>query len=161
MDANADFRDLLQSLNREKARYLVVGGYAVIFHTEPRYTKDLDLWVDPTGSNAGRVHRALARFGAPVAAVTIEDLKKPGNIVILGRAPNRIDVITSVAALDFGEAWANRVAGTYAGEPVNFLSAADLIRNKRAVARPQDLMDATKIEEWTRPPKPRRKRPAR
>lgn len=157
MDVSPDFRDLLKHLNAEAAEYLVVGGYAVIFHTEPRFTKDLDVWVRPTPRNAKRVWRALAQFGAPLKGITDADFTKPGIFYVMGRAPNRIDIITSIEALDFGTAWKNRVHGSYGGEPAEFLSVADLVRNKRAVGRRQDLLDVEKLEHWSRPA-PKRKR---
>jgi hypothetical protein len=150
VDVSPDFKDLLRCLNGEGAEFLVVGGYAVIFHTEPRFTKDLDVWVRPTAANADKIWRALSSFGAPLVGVTSADFAKPGNFYAMGRAPHRIDVITSIAALDFDDAWRNRVRGTYGGEPAHFLSVADLVRNKRAVARPQDLLDVEKLENWSR-----------
>ena len=149
MPVSPDFKDLLHRLNAEKAEYLVVGGYAVIFHTEPRFTKDLDVWVRPTPTNAAKVWRALGQFGAPLTGMSADDFVTPGNFYVMGRAPNRIDVLTSIAALDFDTAWKNRVRGSYGGEPAAFLSVADLVINKRAVARPQDLLDVEKLESWS------------
>jgi len=158
VDVSRDFRDLLKRLNDEGVEFLVVGGYAVIFHTEPRFTKDLDVWVRPTLRNAKRVWRALSLFGAPLVGITAADFTQPGNFYVMGRAPNRIDVITSVAALDFAVAWKHRVHGSYGGEPAEFLSVADLVRNKRAVGRRQDLLDVEKLERWSMPTSKRKRR---
>jgi hypothetical protein len=93
MNGNRDFRDLLQCLNEAGARYLIVGAYAVIYHSEPRYTKDLDIWTEPTPDNAGRVWNALVQFGAPLADLTIADLTNPDVVFQMGIEPNRIDII--------------------------------------------------------------------
>lgn len=147
MSVNSDFRDLLQCLNDAGARFLIVGGYAVMFHTEPRFTKDLDVWIDPTPENAERVWQALTRFGAPTGQLAVSDLHAPGNFYVMGVAPTRIDVITSVDAVEFQGAWCRAARGSYGDVPVGFLSVADLIRNKRAVGRPQDLLDADRLED--------------
>ena len=141
MATNPDFRDLFVALCAEEADFLVVGGHAVMLYTEPRYTKDLDVWVLPTAANAERVLRALARFGAPLSDITADDLAVPGTIFQIGVAPNRVDILTSIEGLQFEQAWAARSRSTYGGVPIGVLSAEDLITNKRAVGRPQDLLD--------------------
>ena len=147
---NPDFRDLLSAFSSAEVRYLVVGGYAVTFHARPRYTKDLDVWIDPSPENAARAWRALAAFGAPLSEVSIEDLATPQMVLQIGVAPNRIDVITSCQGLDFAAAWARRVPSEYGGVPVAFLAREDLIANKRSVGRPQDLLDAEELERGAR-----------
>jgi hypothetical protein len=147
MATNPDFRDLLSALSAERAEYLIVGAHAVMLYTAPRYTKDLDIWVRPTPENAQRVYHALAAFGAPMADLTVEDLATPGTIFQIGIEPNRIDVITSVEKLDFDRAWSNRVASTYGGIPISVLSIDDLLENKRAVGRPQDVIDIERLEK--------------
>jgi hypothetical protein len=99
MPTNPDFRDLLSALNAAGAEFLVVGAHAVMLHTSPRYTKDLDVWVRPSKENARRVREALAAFGAPVADLTEEDLAAEGTTFQMGVARNRIDILTSVEAL--------------------------------------------------------------
>ena len=150
MSLNRDFSDLLSGLNAAKTRYLLVGGYALSFYGRPRATGDLDLWVEPTPENAQKVFRALARFGAPLQGVTPDDLTKPGLIYQIGVSPNRIDILTSLTGLAFEDCWGNRKPSTFTGVPVFVLSEADFIRNKRAVGRPQDLVDAQEIEETLR-----------
>lgn len=142
---NPDFEDLLSALSAERAEFLIVGAYAVTHHTEPRYTKDLDVWVRPTAANARRVHRALKRFGAPLANLRVKDLHTPGIIFQIGVEPNRIDVLTELDAVDFDDAWARRAPGRLGRCEVAFLSVRDLIANKRRVARPQDLLDVEKL----------------
>lgn len=143
---NRDFRDLFAALNAEKADYLLVGGYAVGFHAEPRFTKDLDVWVHATSDNAPMVFAALVRFGAPLGGVTVTDFADPGVVFQMGVPPNRIDILTSLAEVDFAEAWAQRSSARYGDQPVPVIGRAHLIRNKRAVARPQDLLDAERLE---------------
>jgi len=146
VEENPDFRDLFRCLNDAGARYLVVGAYAVIFHTEPRYTKDLDVWVDPTPENAAKVWNALAEFGAPLADVTMGDLCDPALVYQVGVAPNRFDVLMAVEGLAFSEAWDRRVTSTYAGQLVHILGLDDVIRAKTAAGRPQDLIDLKSLE---------------
>jgi hypothetical protein len=126
MATNPDFRDLLSALSVEGAEFIVVGAHAVMFYTHPRYTKDLDVWVRPTQRNAEGVYRALRAFGAPMADLTVDDLATPGTIFQIGIAPNRIDILTSIEAVTFEEAWQRRVLSTYGGVPISLLSIDDL-----------------------------------
>ena len=146
MPSNPDFADLLRAFCGEGVEFLVVGAHAVMRYTEPRYTKDLDVWVNPTPENAARVMRALARFGAPLDVVVEADFTDPDVVFQIGVAPNRIDVMTSVAGLQFQDAYARRVESTYGGAPVAFPSKQDLVAAKRASARPQDMLDADRLE---------------
>lgn len=150
---NPDFEELLSALSAERAEFLVVGAYAVTHHTEPRYTKNLDVWVRPTPANARRVFQALKRFGAPVKNLRVRDLHTPGIIFQIGVEPNRIDVLTEVDGVDFDEAWTRRAHGHLGRCDVAFLSVTDLIANKRRVGRPQDLLDVAKLRALQRPPK--------
>jgi hypothetical protein len=133
-------------LNAAEVRYLLVGGYAVAFHARPRYTKDLDVWIEPTPANAQRTWKALAAFGAPLQNLRPEDLTRPEMVFQIGLAPNRIDILTELVGVDFAEAWERRVASTYGDCKIAVLSRADLIRNKRKVGRPQDLIDVEELE---------------
>src|SRR5689334_9861309 len=126
MATNPDSRDLFAALSARAAEFLVVGAHAVMLYTEPRYTKDLDVWVRPTPANASLVYQALADFGAPLAAVTPDDFARPGTIFQIGIAPNRVDILTSLDGVDFESAWAARTPSTYGGVPIHVLSAADL-----------------------------------
>jgi hypothetical protein len=146
MPVNSDFRDLFSTLRAAEARYLVVGAYAVVHHTEPRYTKDLDIWTEPTLENAERVLRALARFGAPVAELRAIDLCDPETVYQIGIEPNRIDLLTALPALEFGAAWERGVPTTYGGVEIRVLGLEDLILTKRTLARPQDLLDVERLE---------------
>ena len=140
-----DFKELLGLFNEENVEYLVVGGYAVIKHTEPRYTKDLDLWVNPTSENAERVHRALKRFGAPLEGLKPSHFTQRDHFYTMGRAPVRVDILMQPERLVFEECWPRRVTAQIAGRDIHFVSAEDLLLNKEAVGRHQDLADAEKI----------------
>jgi len=138
---SGDFRELLSRLNGEGARYLVVGGFALAHYGRPRYTKDLDVWIDPCGDNPERVFRALATFGAPLEQLSVDDLRDPDVVFQIGVEPIRIDILSSVTGLDFKDAWENREPSSYAEISVFVLGRDDLIANKRASARPSDLRD--------------------
>jgi len=147
---NRDFKDLFSALNAAEVRYLVVGAYAVTFHARPRFTQDLDVWIDPESANAGRAWKALAAFGAPMRDVSAADLSQPGLVVQIGVAPNRIDILTQIEGVEFAAAWERRSVGTYGVCPIHVLSRADLIANKRLLGRPQDLLDVQALEEAQR-----------
>jgi len=147
MGVNQDFRDLLSAFNDEGVEYLLVGAHAVIIYAQPRYTKDLDVWVKPSSENAERVLRALRRFGAPLEGITVRDLADPQIVYQMGVAPNRIDVMMGIAGVDFETAWEGRLESTYGGVPMHVIGKADLIRSKKACARRQDLLDLEALEE--------------
>ena len=146
MPANPDFCDLFRAFNEDSVEYLVVGAHAFFHYAEPRYTKDLDVWVRPSPENAERVFRALARFGAPMIDVTPESFTDPDLVYQIGVAPNRIDVMMGIAGVDFNTAWANRVESSYGGVPIHIISKQDLIQAKKASGRPQDLLDLDRLQ---------------
>ncbi len=141
MALNPDFRDLFASLNGAGAEYLVIGAYALAVHGAPRFTKDLDLWVRPSEENAKRVWSALEVFGAPMGNLKIKDLSSPGIVFQIGIAPNRIDLLTTPDGVDFDTAWGQRVESRYGDQSIHILGKADLIQNKQATGRTQDLAD--------------------
>ncbi len=126
-------------------RCLLVGGHAVAAHGYPRYTKDLDLWLDPTPENAERVLAALAEFGFGGAGATPEDFSTPGRVIQLGVEPHRIVLLTEVEGLEFAACYSSRAIVDLAGIPVPVLNLQDLIHNKEVVGRPQDLADAAAL----------------
>lgn len=146
MQQNTDLIELLRALNAERADYLIVGAYAFAFHGRARATADVDLFVGSSPDNAARVWRALVAFGAPLDDLRLEDLRTPGVFYIMGRPPNQIDLITSIDGVTFERAWVTRVASTYWGVPVNYIGRSELIANKKAVGRPQDLADVAYLE---------------
>jgi hypothetical protein len=143
---NQDFRDLFSEFNDADVRYLVVGAYAVIHYTEPRYTKDLDIWIEPSRRNAERARRALASFGAPVADLEIDDLCNPDLVFQIGIEPNRIDIIMGLGRLVFADAWGRAEQTTYGGIPIRILGIEDLVASKREADRPQDRFDIARLE---------------
>ncbi len=145
MERNPNFRDMLSALKDENVRFLVVGAYAVMYHAEPRYTKDLDLWIEPTRENAERVWNALRSFGAPLRDIEPEDFTDERMVYSVGVEPSRIDVLMGVDGVRFETAWKNRVSATYAEVPIDLLSRADLIRAKLAAGRPQDMLDVERL----------------
>lgn len=146
MPANPDFVDLFAELNAAGAEYLLVGGYALAVHDAPRFTADLDVWVQPSPENASRVHLALVRFGAPVHELTQDDLATPGVVFQVGVRPNRIDILTSIDGVAFEDAWPERIETTFGGQPVHVIGRRHLIANKRATGRERDRLDAEQLE---------------
>lgn len=146
MFVNSDFTDLLRLFNDNNVNYLVIGGYAFIQYAEPRYTKDLDLWISTDASNAAAVFRALREFGAPLAGMTEQDFAEKGYFYQMGVPPMRVDILMGIPGIKFESAWANRVEVDFDGLSVSFISKEDLITAKRASGRPQDLIDADLLE---------------
>jgi hypothetical protein len=149
---NQDFLDLLRALCAADARFLVVGAYAVSYHSEPRATGDLDIWVEPTPENAGCVYRALAAFGAPLDELTVADLATPNIVFQMGVAPRRIDILTAITGVLFDEAWPERAITTYGDVSFPLLGREALLKNKRATGRPKDLLDIDTLERYARRP---------
>ncbi len=145
MAVNPDFRDLFAALNGEGAEFLVVGAHALAVHGAPRFTKDLDVWVRPTEENSKKVLQALNTFGAPLENLSARDLHTPDVMFQIGIAPNRIDLLTSIDGVDFDSCWEHRLEHHYGDQPVWIIGKAELIRNKEATGRPQDLVDVTSL----------------
>ena len=147
MFVNSDFSDLLNLFNDKNVKYLIIGGYAIIQYAEPRYTKDLDLWISTDTSNAASVYDALRAFGAPLAGLTVKDFSEEGYFYQMGVPPVRVDILMGIPGLDFDHAWERRVEFDFDGLHVMFISKQDLIASKRASGRPQDLIDADLLEQ--------------
>jgi hypothetical protein len=141
-----DVRDLLALLDRHAVRYLIVGGFAVAVHGTPRYTKDLDIWVECSSDNANRLVRVLEDFGFASLGVTAADFETPDLVVQLGYEPNRIDILTGLTGARFEDAYPQRVTATVGELHVPIIDRVSLIANKRALGRPQDLVDAEDLE---------------
>lgn len=147
MLTSRDFKELLRILAGHSVRYLVVGDYAVMKYTEPRYTKDLDVWISTDPQNAAAVYDALKEFGAPLLDLTPADFEAPGFYYKMGKPPYRLDVLMSLSGLEFEECWGRRVEVVLDSVTVPFLSRDDLIANKLAAGRSQDLLDAEKLRK--------------
>ena len=145
MFVNSDFSDLLRIFNDNKVKYLVIGGYAFGQYAEPRYTKDLDLWIATGFQNAAAVYKALKEFGAPLLDMTEDDFADEGYFYQMGYPPVRIDVLMGIPGIEFETAWNNRLESYFDDLLVNFISKEDLITTKIASGRPQDLLDAESL----------------
>jgi hypothetical protein len=141
MFVNSDFSDLLKLFNAEEVRYLVIGGYALIHYTEPRYTKNLDLWIDTDALNAEAVYKALQEFGAPLEGLSTADFTQEDTFYQMGVPPMRVDILMGKLGVEFDHAWESRVEIDFDDLRVPFISRKDLIATKRAAGRPQDLLD--------------------
>jgi hypothetical protein len=137
----SDFKEILKIFNANQVRYLIIGGYAVSEYAEPRYTKDLDIWIDASDENSERVFSSLKEFGAPLSQLTSSDFSQEGNFYQMGRPPIRIDILMSIEGLLFNQAWKNRNTVLFFDEQINLISLDDLIIAKKSAGRPQDLID--------------------
>jgi len=147
MWVNSDFNELLNLFNAYQVRYLVIGGYAVIRYTEPRFTKDLDLWICADEINAKAVFEALREFGAPLSGLTAQDFAQEGYFYQMGVPPVRVDILMSVPGLAFADAWERREEVDIDELRMAFISREDLIAAKKAAGRPQDLLDVQRLSE--------------
>jgi hypothetical protein len=145
-EAPRDFVELFRSLNAHGVEYLIVGGYAVAFYGYPRFTGDLDLFVNPAPANAGRLLAALEDFGFVGLGLTAADFAAADELVSLGYPPERVDLVSAVDGVAWADAWSRRFAGSFGGESVFFIGRADLIRNKRSSGRARDKVDADALE---------------
>jgi hypothetical protein len=146
MRLNRDLREFLELLNARGVDYVVVGAHCLAFHSRPRYTGDLDVLVRPSKSNAIILVSALREFGFSGAKFTAVDFAEGDQVIQLGRAPNRIDLLTSLTGVTNADAFAGKVPADIDGIPVFILGKNELIRNKRAIGRPQDLADLAELE---------------
>ena len=145
-----EFKELLSIFNARSVRYLVVGGYAVSYHAQPRSTQDMDILIASDPENAKAVFAALHDFGAPLEGLTPEDFLQPGKFFRMGRAPLAVDILVDIDGIRFEQAWANRVEATIDQGTqlrVSFISLGDLITNKIASGRPQDVADAAALRK--------------
>lgn len=143
---NRDFREFVESLNDNRVRYLVIGGYAVALHGHPRYTKDLDIWVEMNPENAARLIKALEQFGFGSLELQAADFLIPDQIIQLGYPPKRIDLLTSAAGVDFASCYTARIEVEIDDVTVVFIDLENLKKNKRAAGRLQDLADLENLQ---------------
>lgn len=138
MDTVQDFEDILELFSRHRVRCLIVGGLAFIYHAKPRYTKDIDLWIDSDRNNVQCANRALDDFGSP----DVLAIDEPEEVLQLGVAPNRIDILREVVELDFAEAWQRRIVSHYGRAPANWIDLESLLTIKSAIDHPRHQEDA-------------------
>ncbi|MCM8779049.1 MAG: nucleotidyltransferase [Candidatus Omnitrophica bacterium] len=145
MPIPSDYRELLKTLNRHRVRYLVVGAYAVIYYTEPRYTKDLDIWIEPKRENAQKVYKALKEFGAPLKGIRVDDFTNRKLVYQIGVEPVRVDIIMGIPNLKFDLAWKQRTIAIFEGVKINILGIKELIKSKKTTKRKTDLSDVESL----------------
>ncbi|PZO37652.1 MAG: hypothetical protein DCF19_18375 [Pseudanabaena frigida] len=144
---NQDFKEFIQLLNDNQVKYLVIGGYAVAVHGHPRYTKDIDIWIEISEENAQKLMTALTQFGFESLGLTSEDFQTPNQIIQLGYPPNRIDLITNPDGVDFQTCYDSKIEVTLNDVPVKFIDLNNLKKNKLASGRLQDLADLEKLQD--------------
>jgi predicted nucleotidyltransferase len=150
---NNDYKEMLQCLLEENVRFLLVGAYALAVHGYPRATKDIDFYVRATPDNASNLMKALVKFGAPLRDISPQDFSSEGIIFQIGDSPRRIDIITQISGIQFEHAYANRKSISIEGMDVPVISLEDLIVNKKASGRKQDLADVERLEALLGGPK--------
>ena len=149
MQEYRDFKEFIELLNKHNVRYLIVGGYALGYHSRPKFTQDIDFWIKSDTTNAKKILNVLRDFGFAQLEITSDDLTEPGKIIQLGNAPLRIDLLTSIDGLQFKEAYQNRVTADYFGVQTFILSLDDLIKNKEVSGRKKDLQDIEWIKQYS------------
>lgn len=147
MLTSPDFRELLNLFKKHNVKYLIVGGYAVMRYSEPRFTKDLDLLISVEMKNAKAVYNALKEFGAPLSDLTAKDFSQQGYFYQMGRPPMRVDILMSIPGVNFDDARSRCERLTIDGIEMSFISKEDLIESKKASGRPQDLIDIENLKK--------------
>lgn len=147
MQLDPDFNEFVRLLLDNEVRFLIIGGYALAAHGAPRYTGDLDTWVSVDHDNAERILKALEAFGFGGLDISTKDLETPNLVIQLGYPPHRIDLLTGIDGVSFESAWRRRMEVEIGSRMVPFIGREDLIANKRAAHRPQDLADVARLEE--------------
>jgi hypothetical protein len=154
-----DYKHLLSVFNAHSVKYLIVGGYAVSFHAQPRATKDIDLFIKADAANAKATYAALASFGAPLDNIRVEELADPHNFIRFGREPRAVDILPGIDGVDFDAAWERRVEAVIdakSGLKAFFISKDDLIAAKLASGRARDLADVEDIRAASQSVEPAR-----
>ena len=148
MRVERDFEDFIRLLNENRVKYLLVGAFAVGFHSRPWSTGEMDLLVQPEKENASRVLKVLRDFGFGSLDITIETLCDPNTVVQLGFEPNRIDLITSIGDFSFEDAYAEKSSEKYGESLVDVISYDFLLRSKRIANRPRDIADIDQLTKF-------------
>jgi hypothetical protein len=150
MKLHKDIREFIELCLSRRVEFLLVGGYALAFHGAPRFTEDIDLMVLVSSENADKLHSVLVDFGFGGAGISRDDFLEVDQVIQLGRAPNRIDILTGISGITWEEAWASRIQVDFDGFPIQVIGKAELIRNKQATGRPQDLADLVRLRQEKR-----------
>lgn len=141
MKVEKDYEDLLKLFNKNKVKYCIIGAYAVAFYGRPRYTKDMDILIEPEVKNAEKIVKALDEFGFKNCGLQVKDFTEKGRIIQLGYEPIRVDIITSILRVDFEDIWKNKKKSVYGSQKVFFIALKDLIKIKKISNRKQDKAD--------------------
>lgn len=142
-----DFKEFVSLLIESKVEYLIVGGYAVGIYGHPRYTGDLDIWLNATLENAVRIVKAVNLFGFSSFGLTPDDFTKEGNVIQLGYPPLRIDLLTQIDGVTFEECYKHCRSVDIEGISVNFIGYQDLVKNKKHTGRLKDIDDIEHMKE--------------
>lgn len=145
MHLNSDFRDFIKLLNTHNVKYLLIGAFVRAFYGRPRYTGDMDIFIETTAINSEAIMNVISDFGFGSTGISANDFLNPDQTIQLGNEPRRIDILTGITGVAFTDAWANRVRTEIDGIPVNILSKEDYIKNKKALGRHKDLADIEEI----------------
>ena len=146
MDVYSDYEDLFKILNAYRVKYLLVGAYAVMYYTRPRFTKDVDVWIIPQLNDVYKIYEALKKFGAPLKGIKEQDFNDKNMILQIGLAPVRIDIMLDVRGISSHSAWRNKKRIYYGKTPVYVLGERDLIKAKKKAGRPQDKIDIENLK---------------
>jgi hypothetical protein len=141
-----DFKEFISLLNKNDVKYLIVGGYAVALHGHPRYTKDIDIWIEINTENAAKVVMAIKQFGFDSLNLQQDDFLVSDQVIQLGQPPNRIDILSTISGVDFAACYASRLQIEIDGININLIDLNNLKKNKQATGRLQDLADVEKLE---------------
>jgi hypothetical protein len=141
-----DFIEFIALLNKNKIKYLVVGGYAVAIHGYPRYTKDLDIWIDISPDNIQQLLKTITEFGFGSLNLEFNDFAEPGYVIQLGYPPCRIDLLTSLEGVSFKECYSQKNTLTIDGVSVDFIDLPHLRINKKSTGRSQDQADLENLK---------------
>lgn len=141
-----DFKEFIQLLNANEVEYLIVGGYAVGVHGYPRYTGDIDIWINPDEKNIKKMPKVLEEFGFASSAMTENELRNKDNIFRIGNPPYRIDIMTEIDGVKFKEWYPNKIIKDIDGINIHFIGLKDLVKNKRASGRKQDMLDLDNLQ---------------
>lgn len=142
-----DFQEFIQLLNKHAVKYMIVGAHALAFHGKPRHTGDLDIWIQPSADNADKMMIVLKDFGFGSLGLSISDFLKENYVTQLGYPPLRIDILNSISGVSFEEAFDNRLSTQVDDLPIMYIGLAELIKNKIATGRKQDIADVESLEK--------------
>lgn len=147
MELANDFIDFIELLNNHKVEYMIVGGYAVMAHGQPRYTEDFDIWIKPSDVNAEKMMVVLKEFGFVLKELSKEDFEVEDMVVQLGYPPLRIDLMGSISGVTFDEAFPHKILRKIGQIEMNFIGLNELVRNKETTGRKKDIVDAEQLKK--------------